>query len=64
MILSHLKDTIVSHNHPPIEMFSCARDGTGVTDLQKGALHDCTLPLFSDAVILFWHTGTTTNLES
>ena len=56
MILSHLTDTIASPNHA-IEMFSCARDGTGVADLQKAALLDCTLPLLPDAVLLFWHTG-------
>jgi len=57
MILNHLEENIVSNNHA-IEMFSCARDGTGVVDLQKGALLECTLPLLPDAVILFWHTGT------
>ena len=56
IILSHLKDNIAFPEHA-IEMFSCARDGTGVADLQKAALHDCTLPLLPDAVLLFWHTG-------
>jgi lysophospholipase L1-like esterase len=37
-------------------MFSCALDGTGVAELRRSALHSCTLPLYPDAVVLFWHT--------